>query len=84
MAVPIAVRLPLLLTGKPCRSPEPRFGSPRASSSCLASDALSVPGRKRSCGQDVVGVPHEGDAERWAEEDEIVVGALDIGKPGRG
>ena len=46
-ASPIAVRLPLLLTGNPCSRPAARLAAPSASSSWLASSGLVRAGRRR-------------------------------------
>ena len=62
IASPIAVRLPLLLTGNPENSRAPRLAAPRAKNSCRASIA-SRRRREGPTGDDVVGVGDDGDAE---------------------
>ena len=80
-ASPMAVRLPLLLTGNPCSRPAPRLAAPRARSSRWGVDGLVVPAGERAAGEDVVGVADEGDPERRGQHGGQL-GRADVGYAG--
>ena len=77
-----AVRLPLLLTGKPWISPAPTLAAPSASNSWLASMRSPAADGERAGGQDVVGVADAARPARAQKGSHIV--ETDLGSPGVG
>ena len=74
-ASPIAVRLPLLLTGNPRSTPAARLAAPRASSSVVPSMFSPRRVREGAGGEHVVGVADDRDADgREQQRDEVVDG----------
>ena len=66
-ASPSAVRLPLLLTGKPCSSARRDVGRAEREQLLVRRRPLvAVPGGERAAGEHVVGVADDGDAQRRA------------------
>ncbi len=78
-ASPMAVRLPLLLTGNPCSRPGAEVGGAEREQLPLRVDRLAVPRGEGAAGEDVVGVADEGDAERRGQHGGQVRSA-DVGR----
>ena len=60
---PMTVRLPLLLTGKPCSSPAATLAAPRAEHLLVGVERVRVTGGEGAAGEHVVGVRHDRDAD---------------------
>ena len=63
----MAVRLPLLLTGKPDRSPPATLAAPEGEELLVRVDPLADPLGEGARGEDVVGVRDDGDPEGGAD-----------------